>query len=116
MRVPAPGAITAPDGDVIQNCIQNVSPNTAYYFGYRYTQDRPAGINCVVTWTRDPACTDGLSRFYVPSDSQSAKTSWASIADTATSDPGTVAAQVLCGITGNVNLDQFYLNTVLNGF
>jgi hypothetical protein len=112
---PASGSITAPDGDVIVNCIQNVLPNTTYFFGYRYIQDQGGAINCVVTWATDTACQAGLSRFFIQSG-VNPTTSWASAAGTATSNPGTVSAQVLCGVSGNVKLDQFYLNTVISGF
>jgi hypothetical protein len=112
---PASGSLTAPDGDTLSYCVQNVLPNTTYYFGYKYVQDQAGAINCVVTWTTDTACQSGLSRFFVQSGTGTG-TAWSSIASSATSSAGTVAAQILCGVGGNVKIDQVYLNTVISGF
>jgi hypothetical protein len=112
---PASGSITAPEGDVLVYCAQNVLPNTTYYFGYKYLQDQGGAINCVVTWTTDTACQSGLSRFFVQSGSAAA-TAWSPASNAATSDAGAVGAQILCAIGGNVNIDQVYLNTVISGF
>jgi hypothetical protein len=116
---PASGSLTAPDGDTLRYCVQNVLPNTTYYFGFRYLQDQPGAINCVLTWTDDPTC-QGLNgtRFFLQSADAPA-TAWASISGVGTSSAssGTVnSAQILCSVAGNVNVDQIYLSTVLSGF
>ena len=111
---PASGSITAPDGDTLVSCVQNVLPNTTYDFGYRYLQDQSGAIDCIVTWATDTACQGTLSRFFIQSGSGTG--TWASAAGAATSDPGTMSAQILCGVAGNVSIDQVYLNTVISGF
>ena len=111
---PASGSLTAPDGDVVIYCAQNVLPNTTYHFGYNYLQDQAGAVNCVVTWATDTACQSGLSRFFVQSGSGTG--TWSSTSNAATSDAGTVSAQILCSVGGNVNIDQVYLNTVISGF
>jgi hypothetical protein len=111
---PASGSITAPEGDVLLYCAQNVLPNTTYYFGYKYIQDLGGAVNCVVTWTTDTACQNGLSRFFVQSGAGTG--TWSSASNAATSDTGTVSAEIRCLVGGNVNIDQVYLNTVISGF
>jgi hypothetical protein len=112
---PASGSITAPQGDVLEYCVQNVLPNTTYYLGYKYIQDQGNGVDCFVTWTSDTACQNDISKFDTLSGANTGS-AWSSASNLGTSGAGTVAAYIQCLLNANANIDQIYLSTVISGF
>lgn len=104
---PASGSITAPQGDVLEYCVQNLLPNTTYYLGYKYIQDQANGVDCFVTWTSDTACQNDISKFDTLSSANTGS-AWSSASNLGTSGAGTVAAYIQCLLNANANIDQIY--------